>query len=280
MTEPLIITSFQTNKLFLSPLLKIKYPTFWNHFNSALKQNNIDYHFIPFTKDVWVTDFMPVQVTNEKLIRFQYKPSYLTGRYKETITDNKAICAEMKITTIDSEIIFEGGNVTQMKNKVLISERVLAENEKFTGKELVKELEKLFECAVIIIPVEPNDFTGHADGMIRNYKDNIVLVNDYSFHKRFEKRFHKYLAKAEIKFITVPYYGFENKSVYDACGMYINYLHLQKYIFLPVFNLATDNAAIEQFEKLFPDDKVVPVLCNDLAKDGGAVNCISWNIKK
>jgi len=275
-----MITYSQTNTLFLSPLLETKYPKFWNEFKNALIQNQMNYSFIPNTKDVWVVDFMPVQIRENKFIRFKYEPSYLTGREKKTISDTKSICEEMQINTIDSDIILEGGNITRLDDKVLISERVLVENEKLSMKKLVTQLENIFECSVIIVPVEPGDFTGHADGMIRAYKGNAVLVNDYSFHKKFEKGFHAYLSKAGLELIPVPYYGFKNKSYVSAIGCYINYLHISGCVFLPVFKLEYDNDVIKKFEQLFPNEKIIPVCCNDLSVDGGAINCVTWNIKK
>lgn len=41
-----------------------------------------------------------------------------------------------------------------------------------------------------------------------------------------------------------------------------------------------DAKALEQFRRLIPDKEIRPVSCPQIVKRGGALNCISWNIKK
>ena len=47
-----------------------------------------------------------------------------------------------------------------------------------------------------------------------------------------------------------------------------------------VFDLAEDEIVVKQFEKIFSNDKIVTVLSNEIALQGGILNCITWNIKK
>lgn len=64
----------------------------------------------------------------------------------------------------------------------------------------------------------------------------------------------------------------------DAKGAYINFLHMENIIIAPVFDSKEDELAISILEANFPNHKIVPLNCNELAKDGGILNCISWNI--
>lgn len=41
-----------------------------------------------------------------------------------------------------------------------------------------------------------------------------------------------------------------------------------------------DAQALEQFRRLIPDKEIIPISCPQIVKRGGALNCISWNIKK
>lgn len=40
-----------------------------------------------------------------------------------------------------------------------------------------------------------------------------------------------------------------------------------------------DAQAVEQFRYYMPDCQIIPISCPQIVKEGGALNCISWNIK-
>ena len=46
-------------------------------------------------------------------------------------------------------------------------------------------------------------------------------------------------------------------------------------IFLPVFGVDTDNNAVQTAKHIF-HKAIVPVNINEIAADGGLLNCISW----
>lgn len=37
---------------------------------------------------------------------------------------------------------------------------------------------------------------------------------------------------------------------------------------------------IAQFKNIFPDTKITTIVSNDIIKEGGVLNCITWNIYK
>jgi agmatine deiminase len=51
-------------------------------------------------------------------------------------------------------------------------------------------------------------------------------------------------------------------------------------IFVPQFGFKEDESVIKILSSKFQKSKIVPVLCNEIAKEGGILNCISWNILK
>lgn len=65
----------------------------------------------------------------------------------------------------------------------------------------------------------------------------------------------------------------------DATGVYINFLHMKGIIFLPVFGFPEDELAMVKLKSIFKE-KIVPVPSTEIAKQGGVLNCISWNISK
>ena len=71
---------------------------------------------------------------------------------------------------------------------------------------------------------------------------------------------------------------YSNKTSKDATGCYINYLQVGKIIFLPVFDRKEDKKVEDMFNTIFKIHDIVPVISNELAEEGGILNCISWNI--
>ena len=91
-----------------------------------------------------------------------------------------------------------------------------------------------------------------------------------------EQRIKSALQKYGIGVIDFPYFSSSNDS---AVGCYLNFLETERHIFLPVFDNAMDDKAIAAAEEIFPKT-IVPVNINEIAKEGGVLNCISWETKQ
>ena len=60
---------------------------------------------------------------------------------------------------------------------------------------------------------------------------------------------------------------------------YINFLQTSKCIFVPGLGIEEDEMAKVQIQKFYPDYKVFTIDdCLRLVQDGGALNCVTWNI--
>ena len=202
-----MITDSQTNYLYLADTLQINYPNFYSEFEKSLKLNKIDYSLLQNTKDVWAVDFMPIQISKDKFVRFIYDPIYLQSfEALKLISDTDAICKSLNINTIKSEILLDGGNVVKCVDKVIITERVFKENKNLKRNKLIEELEILFETdKIFFIPSQPYDFTGHADGMVRFVDDNSIIINDFSNEsKSFQASFEKAISNTGLYFEKIP----------------------------------------------------------------------------
>lgn len=248
-----------------------------NNLFAALDLFNIKYKFILNTKDIWVRDFMPIQRRDGKYISFRYEPSYLYD-YPELRTDyrNDISCEQGLADLTYSDINLDGGNVvfSPSKRRAIISDRVFSENPKYTVSELTEKLEKLLEAQVIIIPSLPEkyDMTGHADGMVRFLDENTVLGNRVRRKNTLEKQIVSVLKNHAIETVDFPY--FAGKGI-SAEGCYLNYLETDSHIFLPTFKNKMDKEAVDMASTVF-SKTVVPVCVSEIAKQGGALNCISW----
>ena len=50
------------------------------------------------------------------------------------------------------------------------------------------------------------------------------------------------------------------------------------FLLLPTFGLEEDEANFRMFEELFPHCRVETIDSREVSRDGGVLNCVSWNI--
>lgn len=276
-----MITDSKTNFLYLADTLPAKYPDFYKRFEKVLKKCNIQFNLLPRTKDVWAVDYMPIQIELNKFVRFVYNPSYLQSKkYLNTISDVEEICNLIGVDTMNTDIIIDGGNVIRWTNKVIMTDRIFKENPTYERKILIKKLYELLQVdKLYFVPEQPGDFTGHSDGMVRFLDEHTVIINDYKQERRdFFRAFEIAIHNTGLNYITIPYKVYNNKSNDHANGNYINYLQMENSIIIPTFNTKEDNLVLKQLEKIFTGQMIQTIESNEIAYDGGILNCITWNI--
>lgn len=273
--------------VYLSALLNSLYTDTCKRLTEILNKHNIPFAFLEGTKDIWCRDYMPVQTPSGKLIQFRYDPSYLKDpKYSDTRSDVKNVDEANNIKPVFSDINLDGGNVVMFGNKAIITDRVFSENPEWDKEKLLNELSTLLECEIIIIPAyKPDyDFTGHADGMIRFVDNNTVLVNnlDQDF-KYMRESITKALEKANLKYINFPWFEHKIKGNNDhAIGIYINYLEVGNLIVMPIFGVPgnKDTEALNKLKEVFPNKTIETINYNDVALQGGLLNCTTWVVRK
>ncbi len=281
-----MIADSETNFLYLADSLKKnEYSSFCEHFENKLKENNISYTFLPNTNDIWARDYMPIQVSDSKFVEYRYDPDYLQEiKYRHLKTYPDLVCDSLSLKTIKTNIIIDGGNVIKSSNSVIMTDKIVSENkEKYKREELINELKTLFEVEkVIFIPWDKAEYFGHADGMIRFIDDGKVLINGYfnEYPKSFQSKLYGALIENGL---TIERLNFTVSAPDQRNWAYINYLQMKDFIFIPEFKIEEDKQAFEIFSNLFPDyserKAIIPVNVTDIVKEGGALNCITWNIK-
>ncbi len=262
--------------LLYSLLLSTHYPTATFRLASALDAYNVTYSYLPNTKDIWLRDFMPVRTGSGRLVSFRYEPSYLAGEPHLRTDFRKDIAPQLGLPILYSDINLDGGNVVYApsRRKVIISDRVYAENPAYTPAVLVRALKTLLEAEVIIVPSLKSDMTGHADGMVRFVDENTVIGNDVPSVNGLEQRIKRVLRNHGINVINFPYQASKGDS---AVGCYLNFLETEHCIFLPVFGAETDDRAVSAARRIFSKE-IVPINILEIAEKGGCLNCISWEL--
>lgn len=241
---------------------------------AALEFAGVEYQLVNGTHDIWLRDFMPVQTRSGRWISFRYEPSYLDG-YSELRTDfRRDIAAYLNLPVVYSDINLDGGNIVFSPSRriVIVSDRILLENPEIPTDHLLEQLEQLLEARILLIPSLKSDRTGHADGMVRFVDETIVIGNSVPARNGLEQRIQRTLESHGLTVLDFPYWDAPGDS---AVGCYLNYLETENCVFLPVFGLKQDHTAIDAAKRIF-SKPVVPVLLREVARDGGCLNCISW----
>ena len=282
-----MITDNETNFLWLADALPKKFPDFYNRFEKLLFESKVEFNLLPDTNDIWAVDYMPIQISKNEFVQFIYHPDYLQSKkWRKTISDTDAICKSINIKTTQSKIIIDGGNVIRASDKVFMCEKVFSENPDFSKRELIKNLEALFEKdKIIFIPNYPHDICGHADGIIRFIDSKTVLINEFPINGtkkeiEFGINLRSILQKENLEYYELVADYSNNQNDFQANGLYINYLQMQGVVFVPIYKMTADEVAVKTMEQIFKGNKIETIDCNVIANEGGVLNCISWNILK
>ena len=272
-----MITNFETNKVYLAKgMTSEKYVDATGHLLGTLHNHKVHWDFLPLTASplhIWARDYMPVQVSKKKFVRFNYSPDYLVC-YPEYKPDTSAILSALEIQVIDSDIIIDGGNVISCGDKVIMTDKIFRENLHYDHDLLINTLSQLLEAEVVLIPEDRYDEYGHADGMVRFMDDGRVLLNNYcDFDKALRKRLLTALSP-HFDIVELHYGAYTDRS-----WAYINFLHVGQHILIPMIGDKLGEMAFKQIADAFPQCECHSVYhYENIVREGGALNCSTWNI--
>jgi len=275
-----MIADHQTDTVYISDLLTVENRPA-EHGLRALLADRL--RVIPGTRDIWCRDFMPIQLDTHRFVQFRYDPDYLKDT-PELCTKDAANLLGLE-NCVYSDLVIDGGNIVRWNDMVILTDKIYAENPGLECPHLRDRLREVLEVdRLIVIPTEPDDTIGHADGMVRFVDEKTLLVNDY---RKVDPAFGERLAEALRGFdlLHFPYCPTEtpgpDPDIWPATGVYINFLQIDDVIICPTFDLPDDQRAMRLLDEFYPEQKVVPLSCEKLklTEDGGVLNCITWNIK-
>ncbi|HEX8332577.1 MAG TPA: agmatine deiminase family protein [Segetibacter sp.] len=257
-------------------------------------ENYYDLRSIPFNKNEWCRDYMPVLSSVGEAVLFSYKPKYLLSSKSglASIPNQKKICKELNLKYKDcSDIVLDGGAIDIHNTKGFISDRFIQQNISVDNVKL-KIQDALALDELNVIPADPWDFTSHVDGLVRFIDDMNVIVNDYT-------EIEKQIATSS-KYIRDKYTGWKyafdkvlldtgctihklvscvhnNLTSTSAKGIYLNFLLQDNFIIMPTFkDFEVENQqALKKLEQLYKR-KVLPIEADKLAEHGGIINCAAW----
>lgn len=274
-----MICDYQTNKVYLAEGIK-GYPKVAENLLYALYKEGVETEYLPHSKSkkhVWARDYMHIQLEENLFLKYVYNPDYLKSA-TDYIPPYISMIKSLKLKTKLTMFVIDGGNVVKFRDCVLMTDKVLVENCVRNELAFRHALEDLFECDVVFIPWDRYEMFGHADGMVRAIGYKHVLLNNYiDYDKNLRMEILERLTKEGFE-VEELHYDMPRPSRYSWA--YLNFLQVKNRIFVPGLGLEEDEKALEQIKAFFPSYRVIMVPgCQELVRDGGALNCVTWNIR-
>ena len=296
-----MITDNHTNTVYFSNLLPEKCPVLNAHIADALRKRDIPFTYLKGTKDIWCRDYMPIQIEKDRFVFYRYTPDYLQDKTGLTLQTNPELVfqeesnellrllpmsveEEMRPIPIshpvfhrfELELVMDGGNVVKCGNKVVMTDKVFEENKDKTPQEVQRQIEEAFQCETVFLPWDRNEEYGHSDGIIHCLGDNRVLMTNYS---DFDKGIADEYLRILEKYFDVTILKYNVKRKHERSWSYINFLQIGTLVLVPQLGIPEDEQALEQISSALPDCEIVGIPALEAVSRGGALNCLSWNIK-
>lgn len=281
----------ETNEVYFSPWLndeKEGHSQFYLRLKNVLNDCGIELKELKCTNDYWVRDYMPVQLGKKEFVRYRYWPDYLmrNGNPKnvELRTDCTKVLRGMGLVCHPTDEIIDGGNMVSCGPYIVMTDKVFTENGHEIGDTEYKDfLESELGHPVIIIPWQKHgeDVFGHSDGFIKWCGGNRILMGNHG---------DEYPEEAVTIRRILEGYGFEVTEMRfadkvdlphtDLNWAYINFLQVGNKIIMPIFNIKEDAIAWQYIHEAFPNCEIHQIEMTEIVEEGGALHCISWNIRK
>ena len=277
-----MIPETRSNRVFYSAKWPEACPETYRNVTAILDKYGVPHSALQGTKDIWVRDFMPVQVSFGRFELYNYMPDYLRDykQYHHLISDPAEVCRinEIPVDTGITAVRMDGGNIVHGVGKVIMTAKVFEENPWASVYELSHLLQMHYCAELIILPWDTREMYGHADGIVRFVDDDTVIMTNYhQFESKMAARFRNIL-KANFK--KVHELNFKVKELSPNSWAYINWLQTDKVLILPSFGIPEDEQAFRQIERWMPEyrGRIEMAEAIDLVRDGGCLNCATWTI--
>lgn len=258
------------------------YPEVFNNLKRELELRGIPFRILPAEKDkkhVWARDYMPLQLGKNRFLQQVYSPDYLSDA-PDYIPDYNRIVSEVHPGRVDRcNLVIDGGNIIRAGENLIMTDKVFWENPKESAMEVADELMFLTHAnGLVILPWDMSaEPYGHADGMVRDAGCRCVVMNNFcNYDPKMRDRLYRILSN----YYNVLELHFEGELTNSLNWGYINFLEVGESLFVPQFGIQEDSQALEQLGGFYPGYEIIPIFgCESLAKDGGVLNCVTWNVK-
>ena len=276
----------ETNVVYLSPWLKDEkegHPEFYQRLKDVLNGMGIESKELKCTNDYWARDYMPIQLGKNDFLKYHYYPDYLINKDDiDSITDVSKVISGMGIHYRSTNLIIDGGNMVPCGSYIVMTDKVFSENRRKNDDwEFKALLDSELGHPVIIIPWTPHedDVYGHSDGFIKWCGDNRILMGNHGdCYPEEAASIRRILESYGFEVTEIRFKAKVDTPCYEFNWAYINFLQVGKNIIMPKFNIEEDAIAQQYIQEAFQYCNIRQIEMAEIAKKGGALHCLSWNV--
>lgn len=288
-----IISKYQKCLIVAKDLKYIK-SLFENH---KFKRNLI------FTKidsnDTWSRDFAGITIEeNNKLTLLNFKFNGWGKKYPYELDDK--ITQQLKLKGFfknykhkNINLVLEGGSIDVNTQGVLLTTtKCLMEknrNPLLNKKTIEKTLINLFGVKKILWlnsgALSGDDTDSHIDTLARFVSNDTMVYQscnnknnpDYNELKKMEKELKTFtdIYGQKYKLIPLPNIDPIYEDDEQLPATYANFLIINDALLVPIYNIESDNIALDIFKKLFPTRDIIGINCSTLIKQHGSLHCVT-----
>lgn len=201
-------------------------------------------------------------------------------------------------TTVPNDLVHTGGNFMSDGMGTAFSSKLVLNENKGTGYSLVNKTEAQIDTIMhnfmgiqygryIKMETLPYDGIHHIDMHMKLLDENTLLVGKYptgiADGPQIEANLQYVLNNYNTPF-GVPYKVVrvqmppENNAYPNTTGeyrTYTNWVFVNKKILIPVYEEEYDTTALNILQESLPGYQIVPIPCNDIIQQSGAIHCIT-----
>jgi len=254
--------------VFLCREAERRYPRLCRQFSEGLASVGAQIQWIE-GDNPWVRDWFPVRIPGNGWCQFDYAPPYHANPEFRESTDVKVPSSVGEMAN-SVPVVLDGG-------AVVADDRVLLVSSRFASA--VRWAQGLSGIDVESVAPDPEDFTGHLDGLCR-LRGTLFLYHDVALDlpgwpgliRRMEAR--GYTA------VEVP--SMLTSDPKSAEGLFLNFIEVAGTVFVPINGQlrgekASAQADIVQQLGEAMEAPVVAVDASEAFPDGGALHCLTWS---
>ena len=256
------------NKVMMCSESLLRYPRLCAEFVGGLSSVGACVEWVEGANP-WVRDWFPVRIPEMGWLQFDYVPPYHANpEFLESMDVKVPSSVEEMADAVP--VVLDGGAVVADERVMLVSSRFVS---------AVQWAKGLSGIDVEAVAPDPEDFTGHLDGLCR-LRGTLFLYHDVArdlpgwpgLIRRMEAR--GYTA------VEVPSMLTSNPK--SAEGLFLNYIEVAGTVFIPVNGQLKGEKATAQADivKQLGEAMGVPVVAVDASEafpDGGALHCLTWS---
>ncbi|MCP4398053.1 MAG: agmatine deiminase family protein [bacterium] len=226
--------------------------------------------------DIWIRDFSPAHP--RKMVLFSYdRPAE-----PEIQKSFKAFARENRLRFKNNRLKIDGGNVVDNgADKIVLTKKIFERNPHLSKQQITRQLKSLLGVEhIAFIPMD-EEFLGHSDGMVMFAERNTLLVNNYpedpAFTRQVIAAVKPALPNVNIVKIEGDGYGENIGNYASACGLYVNSVVTNNFIYTPIFGRPKDRKALNTIRHN-TNKRVITVNAKHVCRLGGSLRCLSWQL--